>query len=258
MKLSPELSTMECKGRIHSIESFGTVDGPGVRFVIFFQGCPMRCLYCHNPDSWNPKGGQEMTVKELLDMYESNVSYYKDGGITATGGEPLMQLEFLTELFRQAKEKRIHTCLDTSGITYNEKRKVKFEELFRYLDLVLLDFKHSEEEAHKKLTAQSQNRILEFAKALEENNIPVIARHVIVPGITDGEEHLYKLGNMIGSYNNVKGLEVLPYHTMGIVKYQNMGLDYPLEGVENMDKEKTKELRNIILEGIRDSRIIKI
>ena len=254
MKLSQERSMTECKGRIHSIESFGTVDGPGVRFVIFFQGCPMRCQYCHNPDSWDMKKGNLMTVEELLEMYGKNSSYYKGGGITATGGEPLMQLGFLTELFRKAKKRGIHTCLDTSGITYSEKKKQEFIELFQYTDLVLLDFKHSEEEAHKKLTAQSQKKVLEFARALEVNNVPMVIRHVVVPGITDGKEHLKKLGNLIGTFKNVKGLEVLPYHTMGTMKYESMGMKYPLEGVADMDKEKTRKLRNIIVEGIKEIR----
>lgn len=254
MKLSQEHSMKECKGRIHSLESFGTVDGPGVRFVIFFQGCPMRCLYCHNPDSWAPNAGREVTVDELIEKYKRNQMYYKGGGITTSGGEPLMQLEFLTELYRRAKEEGIHTCLDTSGIVYTEKRKEEYEELFKYTDLVLLDLKHSEEEAHRNLTSQSQKNILAFARALDENHVPVIIRHVVVPGITDGEEHLKKLGNIIGSFSNVKGLEVLPYHTMGIVKYQNMGMDYPLKDVQNMDKEKARELRGVILEGIKEVR----
>lgn len=240
----------EIKGRIHSIESFGTVDGPGVRFVIFFQGCPMRCLYCHNPDTWAANKGQEMSVEELLSMYERNRSYYKNGGITATGGEPLMQLEFLILLFKEAKKHGIHTCIDTSGSPYREIEKSAYVELLRYTDLVLLDFKHSEETEHKKLTGQSQKSVLAFARLLEEENIPMIARHVIVPGITDGEEHLRKLGRMIGKFKNVKGLEVLPYHTMGMAKYERLNLEYPLKDIESLEKEKVTELRNRIIKEI--------
>ena len=148
MKSFPEHSMMKCnQGYIHSTESFGTVDGPGIRFVIFFQGCPMRCKYCHNPDTWQPNQGKLMTVEELLELYRHNEKFYKKGGITATGGEPLMQLSFLTELFRQAKEAGIHTCLDTSGIIYRESKKDEFEALFCVTDLVLLDMKHSAQTA---------------------------------------------------------------------------------------------------------------
>lgn len=249
--------TDECevlKGRIHSTESFGTVDGPGVRFVVFFQGCPMRCLFCHNPDTWLPDGGTEMTVEELLSAYRKNRSFYKKGGITATGGEPLMQLPFLTELFRQAKAEGIHTCLDTSGIMYQKKQDGKYQELFRYLDLVLLDFKHSTGDEHWKLTGQKQDHILDFAGALEEAGIPMIARHVVVPGITDGRDHLVRLGHLIGGYRNLKGVEVLPYHTMGKAKYEKLGIPYPLEGLESMDASKAKEARKVILEAVREVR----
>ena len=153
-------------GHIHSTESFGTVDGPGVRFVIFFQGCPMRCKYCHNPDTWAFSGGSEMTADELLEGYERNKDFYKGGGITATGGEPLMQLPFLTELFEKAKKRGIHTCLDTSGIAYSEKKQKEYEALFAVTDLVLLDIKHSMPEGHVLLTSQSQEPVLAFEKAL--------------------------------------------------------------------------------------------
>lgn len=245
------------KGHIHSTESFGTVDGPGVRFVVFFQGCPMRCLYCHNPDTWTPDGGTEMTVDEILKEYRRNEVFYRSGGITATGGEPLMQMPFLTALFTEAKKEGIHTCLDTSGIMYRPEKQEEYDRLFQALDLVLLDFKHSTEEEHKKLTARSQKHILEFARALEKAEIPMIVRHVVVPGITDTPEHLLRLGRLIGGFRNLKGLEVLPYHTMGEVKYKKLGMEYPLAGLENLPPEKAKEARNIILEGIRQIRTKK-
>ncbi|MDO4273400.1 MAG: pyruvate formate-lyase-activating protein [Eubacteriales bacterium] len=243
-----------CKGHIHSTESFGTVDGPGVRFVIFFQGCPLRCQYCHNPDTWELKGGTEMTADQLLSEYERNKEFYKGGGITATGGEPLLQLSFLTELFRKAKKRGIHTCLDTSGIVYRPSRGEEFQKLFQVTDLVLLDMKHSEPKGHEKLTGQKQDHVLEFARALELARIPVIIRHVVVPGITDGESQLLLLGHIIGKLRNLKGLEVLPYHTMGAVKYKNMGMAYPLEGVPEMDAAGARKARDIILEGIRQVR----
>ncbi|MBS6195651.1 MAG: pyruvate formate lyase-activating protein [Clostridiales bacterium] len=250
---------MECNrktetGNIHSLESFGTVDGPGTRFVVFFQGCPMRCQYCHNPDTWEPGKGKVMDVDEILSIYEKNKNFYRNGGITATGGEPLLQLGFLTELFREAKKRGIHTCLDTSGITYNDRKKEEFQELFSCLDLVLLDFKHSDPQGHKELTKQSQEPVLKFAHALEKAQIPMIVRHVVVPGITDGKAHLERLGEILASFRNLKGLEVLPYHTMGTDKYKVLGISYPLEGVEAMGKEQALEARDIILKKIREMR----
>lgn len=242
------------KGHIHSTESFGTVDGPGVRFVVFFQGCPLRCRYCHNPDTWAVKGGREMTTEELLEECERNKAFYRGGGITATGGEPLLQLPFLTELFRKAKERGIHTCLDTSGITYREKRAGEFKALFEVTDLVLLDIKHSEPEGHESLTGQRLDHVLEFARALSCAKVPVVIRHVVVPGITDREEELLKLGRIIGRLDNLRGLEVLPYHTMGESKYKSLGITYPLERVPAMDADGAKKAREIILRGIRSVR----
>ena len=163
-------------GRIHSVESFGTVDGPGIRFVVFFQGCPMRCLYCHNPDTWGTEGGTEMTVDELLAAYQRNKGFYRQGGITATGGEPLLQLPFLTELFTAAKEQGIHTCLDTSGIVYQPDRQGEFDALFAATDLVLLDIKHADPQGHRQLTGQDQSPVLAFARALE----PVSYTHLSI------------------------------------------------------------------------------
>lgn len=241
-------------GRIHSTESFGTVDGPGVRFVVFFQGCPMRCQYCHNPDTWEMKSGTEMSVEQLLEQYNRNKTFYRKGGITATGGEPLMQLEFLTELFAAAKEQGIHTCLDTSGIAYRKSRTEKFQKLFKVTDLVLLDIKHSLPEGHETLTGQKQEHILEFLDALDQAKIPVVIRHVVVPGITDGEEELTALGRILAPHRNIRGLEILPYHTMGIAKYKNLGLDYPLEGVPQMEPEAAKQAKAKILAVIKECR----
>lgn len=234
-------------GRIHSTESFGTVDGPGVRFVIFFQGCPMRCRYCHNPDSWSLAGGTERTAESLLQEFARNRSFYHGGGITATGGEPLLQLTFLTELFTKAKEKGIHTCLDTSGIVYTEKKKIVYEKLFAVTDLVLLDIKHSLATEHRKLTGQSQEPVLAFADALEQAKVPMIIRHVAVPGITDREEELAQLGHLISRWSNVKGLDILPYHTLGKKKYEELGMAYPLEGIPELTKEEARRAREIVL-----------
>lgn len=244
-------------GYIHSIESFGTVDGPGVRMVIFFQGCPMRCQYCHNPDTWKMAGGIPMTVEELLKQYESSRNFYRGGGITATGGEPLMQLDFVTELFEAARKKNIHTCLDTSGVTFHRNNLdylTKIDRLLSVTDLVMLDIKHIDDAKHKILTEHSNENILDFARYLSEQDIPVWIRHVAVPQITDQTSDLYNLGRFIGRLKNVKALDVLAYHDMGKVKYESLGLPYPLKDTPPMSREGAIAAKKIILSGIRDAR----
>lgn len=245
-------------GRIHSLESFGTVDGPGTRFVVFVQGCPMRCLYCHNPDTWPMTGGTIMEASEILEQYERNKAFYSNGGgITVTGGEPLMQVDFLLELFSQAKEKEIHTCIDTSGIAYKPGNKAlieKLDKLMEYTDLVMLDIKHIDPEKHKELTSQPNDGILAFAVYLNEKKVPMWIRHVVVPGITDDPKYLYDLGYFIGQFTNLQALDVLPYHDMAKKKYEELGIDYVLKDVEPMDKKKVPELKSHILDGIRKRR----
>ena len=238
-------------GKIHSLESFGTVDGPGVRFVVFFQGCPMRCQYCHNPDTWNIEDGEEMSAEEIITRFERNRSFYQTGGITATGGEPMLQLDFLTELFTKAKEKGIHTCLDTSGIIFPENNpetaKLKqIEDLMSVTDLVMLDIKHIKDEEHQKLTGQSNRNILAFARYLDSIGKPVWIRHVVVPGITFDREELTELGKFLKTLHNVEKLEVLPYHSMGKVKYDNLGMDYILKDTPQLTKAEAKEAEEII------------
>lgn len=238
------------EGRIHSIESFGTVDGPGLRFVIFMQGCPMRCKYCHNPDSWNMSGGTLMSAQELMAEFEKNRPFYTGGGITVTGGEPLMQVDFLLELFGLAKAAGVHTCIDTSGITYRpgqSRYNDKLDALMALTDLVLLDIKHTDAAAHKELTSHDNAGILAFARYLEEKKIPVWIRHVLVPGITDDPEHLKALGKLMARLSNVASLDVLPYHTMGVEKYRRLGIPYPLEGVAPATAEQARQARNLIL-----------
>lgn len=245
------------KGYIHSQESFGTVDGPGLRYVVFFQGCPMRCQYCHNPDTWEVRKGTEVTVDEILMNFNKNRAFYKKGGLTATGGEPLLQIDFLLELFKEAHGQKIHTCLDTSGITYHPGKSAyneKLDELMNYTDLVMLDIKQIDPAKHKKLTAHENKGILAFAKYLEEKNIPLWIRHVVVPGISDDRNDLKNLGRFIGALKNLKALDVLPYHTMGVNKYKELGMEYPLEGVEALSKEKAAIAKRIIMEGIREVR----
>ncbi len=244
-------------GYVHSVESFGTVDGPGVRMVVFLQGCPMRCLYCHNPDTWDVKKGTPTEASELIARYQKNKAFYSKGGLTVTGGEPLVQPEFLTELFTLAKEKGIHTCLDTSAATYlpeSDKQAALMERLLAKTDLVLLDIKHIDPEKHRKLTGMDNTRVLKFAQLLDEKGIPMWIRHTIVAGYTDDPKELRALGRFIGSLRMVKALDVLPYHTMGVNKYKELGMEYPLEGVEALSKEAAAVARGHILDGIREVR----
>lgn len=246
----------ECKekGYIHSIESFGTVDGPGIRLTVFFQGCPMRCLYCHNPDTWNPERGTSVTVEDILEIYEKNKNFYQKGGITVTGGEPLMQLPFLTELFEQASARQIHTCLDTSGILFRKNRKEKYRKLLQDTSLILLDIKHAFPKEHKSLTGQSQAPVLDFLDFTTEEKVPVIIRHVIVKGWTDSPPELKEIGKILAKHPNIKGLEVLPYHNMGEKKYEKLNLPYPLKGMENLSAEEASRARKIILDSYRHHR----
>ena len=237
-------------GFIHSTESFGTVDGPGVRFVIFLQGCPMRCKYCHNPDTWKMNSGSVRSAQSLIREYDRNRAFYSTGGITVTGGEALMQIDFLLELFQLAKEQGIHTCLDTSGVTYHpgeSEYNRKLDALMDLTDLVLLDIKHIDSQGHKELTGHGNEHILAFARYLEARNIPVWIRHVVVPGITDDPALLTRLGEFLGTLRNVKALDVLPYHIMGVSKYKELNIPYPLEGVEPATRKEAMAAKQIIL-----------
>ncbi len=237
------------KGFIHSTESFGTVDGPGVRFVVFMQGCPLRCLYCHNPDTWEVGIGTEITTDEILEKFERVKEFLKNGGLTVTGGEPLLQIDFVTELFTEAKKRGIHTCLDTSGITFSKNKKETFDALMNVTDLVLLDIKHINDIEHKKLTNSTNAPILDFAQYLNSINKPTWVRHVAVPGITLKDEYLLKLGYFLGDLDNVKAVDVLSYHTFGNFKYKELAIKYPLEGVKEATKEQAQYAKEKILLG---------
>lgn len=245
----------EILGKIHSIETCGTVDGPGIRFVIFTQGCPMRCQYCHNPDTWQYETDKLISVCEILKQYDGVKEFCK-GGITVTGGEPLVQIDFVTELFKQAQEKNIHTALDTSGILFNHENTTKIDELLKYTSLVLLDIKHINDTEHKKLTGHSNKNVLEFAKYLSEKNIPTWIRHVVVPGINDKETYLTQLGEFLGKLKNIKALDILPYHDMAIPKYENLGVEYSLKDTPSLSKEDAIKARDIIIKSIKETRNI--
>lgn len=237
------------KGYVHSIESFGSVDGPGVRFVVFLSGCKMRCQFCHNPDTWQLKSGTEYTADNLLKKAMAYRPYWKDkGGITVSGGEPLLQIDFLLEFFKKAKDKGINTVLDTSGnpFTQDEPFYSKFTELMQYTDLVLLDIKHIDDERHRALTGHSNKNILQMAEKLSDMQKPVWIRHVLVPGISDRDEYLEELAGFVGTLKNVERAEVLPYHTLGVFKWESLGIKYPLEGVAPPTKERVENAKIIL------------
>lgn len=239
----------EIVGNIHSFESFGTLDGPGIRFVVFMQGCTMRCLYCHNPDAWEFTESIQASVDEILEKYDRVKEFLKNGGITVTGGEPLCQIDFIIELFKRAKEKDIHTALDTSGVTFDKNNTEKFDELLKYTDLVMLDIKHIDNEEHIKLTKHPNKNILNFALYLSEKQIPIWIRHVVVPTITYNEVYLKKLGEFMAQLNNIKALDILPYHDMAVPKYENLCIDYPLKDVPTLTKEEALNARQIVLDA---------
>lgn len=232
------------KGRVHSIETFGTVDGPGIRYIIFFQGCPLRCKYCHNRDTWKPNCGKEYTSDELVQDIVKYQSYmqFSGGGVTASGGEATLQADFVAELFAKCKELGIHTCLDTAGFVDIE----KVDKLLDYTDLVLLDIKHIDNEKCKKLTGVGNEKALKLAKHLDERNIPVWIRQVLIPGITDDQADLEKLGQFISTLNNVDRVEFLPYHGMWIHKWENMGFEYELKDVQEPTAEEVKRASDIV------------
>lgn len=241
-------------GHIHSTESFGAADGPGVRFIVFMQGCHMRCRYCHNPDTWKMDGGDEVTADEILKRALRFKPYWgKDGGITISGGEPLLQIDFVIELFKKAKELGINTCIDTAGNPFTKEEPFfsKFEELMKYTDLLLLDLKEINPARHKDLTGFDNSNIIEMAKYLSEINKPVWIRHVLVPEHSDFDEDLDALGDFIDTLSNVDRLEILPYHTLGKFKWENLGIPYTLESISPPSAERIENAKNRIHAGIR-------
>ena len=233
-------------GNINSIETMGLVDGPGIRMVIFLQGCPLRCLFCHNPETWNTKENMIMTPEEVLKKVLRYKNYFgNEGGLTFSGGEPLLQPEFLLETLKLCKENGINTALDTAGVNNNIGNK---EEILKYVDLVIWDIKAIDKEEYKKMTSKEIDESLEFLALCQKLNKKMWLRQVIVPGINDTKEYILKLKNFIKPLKNIKKVELLPYHVLGVEKYKKLGLKYRLEGVDAMDVKRCKELEKILLE----------
>lgn len=227
-------------GRIHSIESMGLVDGPGIRTVIFMQGCKLRCSYCHNPDTWGLDGGTIISDSELIKKLIRFKPYYETsgGGVTFSGGEPLLQPEFLLALLKLSKENKIHTAIDTAGYGFGD-----YSEILKYTDLVLLDIKNVDDIGYKALTGKSKSGFDEFLEALSKTQARVWIRHVVVPGLTDSKEHIEKLCSIIKCIKNVDKVQLLPYHTLGIEKYKKLNIPYKLQDIAPMDMSKIDELQ---------------
>jgi pyruvate formate lyase activating enzyme len=237
-------------GNIHSIETFGTVDGPGIRYVIFTQGCLLRCQFCHNADTWEIGSGKQMSVDEIMQDLTSYLPFIQSsgGGITVSGGEPLLQIPFLIELFKECKKRGIHTTIDSSGGCYSTSPQFQAElnELLTYTDLILLDLKHMNRKKHISLTGMGNDHILQFAKLLSAKQIPVWIRHVLVPTISDIDEDLHELGDFIATLQNVKKIEILPYHKLGVYKWEALGLEYPLADIEPPSQDRVKNAYEIL------------
>lgn len=228
-------------GFVHKLESFGAVDGPGVRFVVFLAGCSMRCLYCHNPDAWKMESGHRMTADDVMaEALPCSCYWGKDGGITVSGGEPLLQIDFLTELFSRCHEHGINTCIDTAGGPFTDKGPwfEKFQTLMKLTDLLLVDVKHIDQEAHIRLTGQGRENICCMFRYLDKIQKPVWIRYVLVPGLTDSTDCLYRTGKFIRSLSNVKKVEVLPYHDMAVSKYRELGIEYPIPDIKPPSHEE--------------------
>jgi len=234
---------MNTKGRIHSIETFGTVDGPGIRYIIFFQGCSLRCKYCHNRDTWDSTGGMEVTVSELIDDIKKYIPFMASsgGGVTISGGEPTLQMKFLKSLLIEIKKLNLHTAIDTSGFVHVDTIK----EVLSYIDLVLLDLKHIDMKKHIDLTGVSNEKTLLLAQCLSDKKVPIWIRHVVVPTITDCEKDIHELAQFIQSLNTVEKIDFLPYHSMGRHKWQSLGLDYPLEDLRDADDMDINKVNTI-------------
>ena len=239
-------------GYIHSTESFGSVDGPGVRFIIFVTGCPLRCQFCHNPDTWKMTDGEKTEVDALVKKALRCKPYWRNGGgITVSGGEPLMQIDFLIELFKQFKKEGVHTTIDTCGALFTREEPFfsKFEELMKYTDLLLVDIKHIDNEKHIELTGRPNENILDMMRYLSDIKKPIWIRHVLVPGMSDKDEYLIRTREFIDTLDNVERVEVLPYHTLGVSKWEQLGYEYKLKDVEPPTEERIINANKLLKTG---------
>ena len=228
--------------KIHSLQSMGAVDGPGLRYTVFFQGCPLRCVYCHNPDTWDFQNGDIATVDQLLQKIQRCLPYLKGGGVTATGGEPLMQAEFVAELFRRLREEGIHTALDTSGIAPESSARLVLE----HTSLVLADLKFTTEEDYRRLCGGSLDAVLHFLSLTRERRIPLWVRHVVVPGLTDSAEHARRFAEITAGFPNLERIELLPFHKLCLEKYRDLGIAFPLENTPAAQKNDITRFRSLL------------
>ncbi len=229
------------QGSINSLETFGLVDGPGIRVVVFLNGCSLRCKFCHNPEMWQ-KGTNNITVEELVNKIKRYKPYFKNnGGVTFSGGEPLLQTKFLLEVCKELKKENIHVVLDTAGVGYD------YDELLNYVDLVIFDIKAIDKDKYQDLVSHDIKDSLVFLDKCQKKNIPMWLRQVIVPGINDTKEYILELKEFISKLKNIEKVELLPYHTMALSKYQKLGIPYPLENVPEMDKQRCKELEQLLV-----------
>lgn len=228
-------------GYIDSIETMGLVDGPGIRFVTFMSGCKLRCLFCHNPETWDTKNAYKITSEELIKKIHKYKSYYKNGGVTFSGGEPLLQPDFLIETLKKCKMINLHTALDTAGVGIG-----KYEEILKYTDLVILDIKALYDESYYKMTGSTMDEFNKFLEVVQKLDKKLWIRQVIIPGINDTEEYIISLNNYLKKIKNIEKVELLAYHTLGTLKYKKLNLQYPLEGTKDMSKDKLEELKRLL------------
>ena len=248
---APAMAACNTQGMVHSLESFGSVDGPGVRFVVFLQGCNLRCRYCHNPETWAKGCGQPWTADKLFQHVWRYRNYWgKKGGITVSGGEPLLQMDFVTDLFRLAHAKKVHTAIDTAGEPFRPDDPAylaAFDALMEVTSLVILDLKEIDPEKHRRLTGKSNENILAMAQHVARLGVPLWIRHVLVPGLTDDEEGLRQTGAFIASLPTVQRVEVLPYHTLGLFKWQKLGIPYSLNDAQPPTDEQVRRAEELLM-----------
>lgn len=229
------------QGYIDSIETMGLVDGPGIRMVVFLKGCKLRCLYCHNPETWDYVHAKIMTSDEIVEKVQNSMSYYKNGGITFSGGEPLLQADFLIDCLKKCKELGIHTALDTAGCGIG-----KYDEILKYTDLVILDIKALTDEGAIYMTGRDLSESNKFMEAVKRNNTPLWIRQVVVSGINDNIEYMKSLKEYLKQFNTIEKIELLPYHLYGVEKYKRLNIPYRLEGIEPLTDEDMEPFMAIL------------